>query len=590
MPSNPRPSASPRMRNETEMTETVDQLVTEITAALGAAPPAVMDADAPIPVDADGELYYVGLIGGKDVGKTSLVNAIAGTRIAEPTGHGEGTRSVTAYAHESAADEVRRKLGPIDIVTHGTEYLRRQVLLDLPDIDSKYADHVALTRQMLRHMLFPIWVQSVEKYADQRPQMLLRQVAEGNDPANFVFLLNKVDQLIDKEGLQAAGELAEDYSTRIAKLLKLVVAPEVMLVSAKRPEDYDLPMLRRVLGVQRSSKQVAQSKQLAVKRRMRSVSDWIESQDLPSRAAAAKRLLDDAGDLVGERLGVPVLEESLPRLEQDAAQRMALAEPAVRARLRAWPIVNVLDAIAAPLVALVRKNLAPAGGEAMTLDAYLAEGGRTISKGVQVVFAQLNNAYPDFGRLYTHRRLWEPPDAESAAADLRRRLQGALDAQRVTVVERFRPAGWLAPWRWLLTVGAALWFILLQPVLATIMSMGTFNWTALLAQLVQILSASMLLTNVGFVLLYLVVLWGVLRFSTYRGVAAWRRRMMRSDAEHPETSLAAQTVEWMQSLLTPLVRRHAELADLAARAEHIREQVSVPTSPSGATQPVSAAA
>ena len=559
------------------MNDHVDQLVSEITAATGAPPPAVMDADAPVPVEEDGELYYVGLIGGKDVGKTSLVNAIAGTKIAEPTGHGEGTRSVTAYSHESAAAHVRKRLGQIEVVTHTSDYLRRQVLLDLPDVDSKYADHVALTRQMLRHMLFPVWVQSVEKYADQRPQMLLKQVADGNDPANFVFVLNKVDQLIDREGLQAAGELAEDYSTRLAKLLKLVVAPEVMLVSAKRPEDYDLPMLRRVLGVQRSSKQVAQSRQLAARRRMRSVSEWIQTQDLDSRAAAAKRLLDDAGDLVGERLGVPVLEEALPRLEQDAAHRMALAEPAVRARLRAWPIINILDAVASPLFALVRKNLAPASGEMGTLDGHLAEDGRSIARNVQATFAQLNNAYPEFGRLYAHRRLWEPPDAENAAADLRRRLQAALDAQRQAVTDRFSPPVWLAPWRWLLTVGAAVWFILLQPIVDIALDMTVFRWRDLLETAVDIISAQMLLTNVGFVLIYLLVLWGVLRFSTYRSVAAWRRRMMRSESEHPETSLAAQTVEWMQSLLTPLDRRHAELSDLAARAAHVREEIALPS-------------
>lgn len=103
--------------------------------------------------------------------------------------------------------------------------------------------------------------------------------------------------------------------------------------------------------------------------------------------------------------------------------------------------------------------------------------------------------------------------------------------------------------------------------------MSRFNWRALLQQAVEILSAQLLLTNVGFVLIYLLVLWGVLRFNTYRRVAAWRRRMMRAEAEHPETSPAAQTLAWMQSLLTPLERRYAQLADLADRAAHVREQI-----------------
>src|SRR5690606_32833881 len=116
---------------------------------------------------------------------------------------------------------------------------------------------------------------------------------------------------------------------------------------------------------------------------------------LSARATAAQRLLDDAGDLVGERLGIPVLEEALPRLEQDAGHRLGLAEPAVRERMKAWPIVNLIDAAAAPIILLVRKNLAPAGGDTAAIENYLAEAGRSVSKNVQAVFAQLNNAYPD---------------------------------------------------------------------------------------------------------------------------------------------------------------------------------------------------
>ncbi len=559
------------------MADPVDQLVSEIISATGASAPGVLEADAPVPAEDAGELYYVGLIGGKDVGKTSLVNALAGQTIAEPTGHGEGTRFVTAYAHADAAEQVRRQVGDIAVVTHHVAELRRQVLLDLPDIDSRYADHVQLTRQMLRHMLYPIWVQSVEKYADQRPQQLLRQVAEGNDPANFLFVLNKTDQLIDREGLPAALELAEDYAQRLGRLLRLPTPPEVMIVSARRPEEYDLPRLRRALGVQRSAKQVAQSRQLASRRRLGSIAEWMAEQNLAARAEAARRLVDDAGDVVAERLGVPVLEGALPRLDSDAAHRLSLAEPAVRARMRAWPIVNLIDAAVSPVFLLVRKNLAPgaAGHDTASaaVDAYFAEAGRPLAKGVQATFAQLNNAYPDFGRLYDHRRLWEQPEAEAAAADLRRRVAAAVEAQRVMVRERLRPRAWLAPLRWLLTVGAALWFILLQPVVWTAMNLATFSWAALVREFVRIISAEMLLTNVGFVLVYLLVLWGVLRYSAHGRVAAARRRMASADADHPEASPAAQTVEWMQSLLSPLERRHAELADLATRADHLRDEL-----------------
>ena len=550
-----------------------EQLVSEITAATGATPPLVVAGDAPVPTRDGGDLYYVGLIGGKDVGKTSLVNALAGQTLAEPTGHGEGTRSVTAYAHRDVADIVRQQLGDVEIVEHDAENLKRQVLLDLPDIDSKYADHIALTRSMLRFMLYPVWVQSVEKYADQRPQQLLQQVAEGNDPANFIFLLNKCDQLIDREGLLAAGELAEDYGGRLQKRLELKSPPDVLLVSARRPEEYDLPQLRKLLGVQKSAKQVTQSRQLAVVRRQSTVMQWVQEQHLPARAKSAERLIDDAAELLADRIGRPVLEEALPRLERDAAHRLGLAEPAVRARLRAWPIVNLVDAAFSPLVLLLRKNLAPAADESAAVDTYLAETGRGTAKNLQAVFAQLNNAYPEVGRLYESRRLWETPAAESAAGDLRRRLADALALQRDAVRKRFTPSSLLAPLRWLLTFGVALWFILLQPVAEAALLTAKFNWSRLALDTVQILSAQTLLENLAFVAVYLLVLWATLRFGTYRRVAAMRRRLLAREAERPEASPAAQTVEWMQALLAPLERRHKELAALAERADDLGEQI-----------------
>ena len=555
-----------------------EQLALDIAVAIGTPVPALLDADAPVLVDdPQGELYFVGLIGGKDVGKTSLVNAIAGQTIAEPTGHGEGTRFVTAYAHRDVIEEVRGRAGDITVVPHEVDELRRQVLLDLPDIDSKYADHIALTRSMLRHMLYPVWVQSVEKYADARPQELLRQVAAGNDPANFVFVLNKCDQLIDREGLEAAGELAIDYAARLGRVLRLPRDPEVLLVSARRPEQYDLPQLRKMLGVQRSAKQVQQSKALAVRRRSASLIEWVGEQDLAGRLAATSRVLDDAGELVGERLGGPILEEALPRLEQDAAHRLGLAEPAVRARMRAWPIVNLLDAAFSPVVLLIRKNLAPAGGESAAVDVYLAETGRSTARNVQAAFAQLNNAYPEIGRLYGERRLWEPPAAELAAGDLRRRLTATLEAQRRMIAQRFRPVALYAPIRWLLTVGAVLWFVLIQPILQIMLPKEWTGMSGFFSELaresVVLLSATALLTNVGFVVFYLVALWATLRFSTYRRVTGLRRRMIRDAGQSPDTSLAANTVEWMQDLLAPLERRQRELSELSLRADHLREQL-----------------
>ena len=57
-----------------------------------------------------GDFYLVGLIGGKDVGKSALVNALAGRNITAITSHGPGTEVAVAYAHASQEPALRELL------------------------------------------------------------------------------------------------------------------------------------------------------------------------------------------------------------------------------------------------------------------------------------------------------------------------------------------------------------------------------------------------------------------------------------------------------------------------------------------------
>src|SRR5579863_7054825 len=128
------------------MSSTVEQLVRETVELTGAQQPALLERDAPVLEagalsTAAGSFYLVGLIGGKEVGKSALVNALAGANITAMSAYGPGTEGVIAYAHVSQEKPLRELLdrlvpGQFRIVTHDVPALRRQVLLDLPDIDS----------------------------------------------------------------------------------------------------------------------------------------------------------------------------------------------------------------------------------------------------------------------------------------------------------------------------------------------------------------------------------------------------------------------------------------------------------------------
>ncbi len=174
------------------------QLVDEVVAMTGAPRPELLEEDAPV-LTGDtltqarrSSLYFVGLIGGKNVGKSSLVNALAGRRITPDSACGPGTEKVIAYVHQSRQAELQALLdqwvpAQYELVTHDVDDLTRQVLLDLPDIDSFHEPHRELTSRILRRILYPVWVQSVEKYADRAPRDLLARVMQGNDPGNFVL-------------------------------------------------------------------------------------------------------------------------------------------------------------------------------------------------------------------------------------------------------------------------------------------------------------------------------------------------------------------------------------------------------------------
>src|SRR5580704_6145798 len=130
-----------------------EQLVHETMEFTRSSGPELLEADSPaLVLDESGALYLVGLIGGKEVGKSALVNALAGAKITDETSHGPGTQTAIAYVLRSHQAELSQLLqreipGKFSIVAHDQAHLGSQVLLDLPDIDSRFASHVEVTRR-----------------------------------------------------------------------------------------------------------------------------------------------------------------------------------------------------------------------------------------------------------------------------------------------------------------------------------------------------------------------------------------------------------------------------------------------------------
>ncbi len=567
----------------------IEQIIADTIALTGSAMPQSLAGDAPVlsaaslsdePISAGAEpMYLIGLIGGKDVGKSSFVNALVGQQISEQTSHGPGTEVVVAYAHEGVVKPLRELLdrevpGRFKIYAHTIPGLLRQVLLDLPDIDSVYSDHIEITRTMLRQMLYPIWIQSVEKYADQQPQQLLARVAEGNDPANFIFCLNKVDQLVGKDGLAAGVQLRDDYALRLAKLLKLGAPPRVYLASAKKPTEFDFPALRDLLSKQKTMQVVRDSQQLAGRQQTRTILAWLDRQQLPARSQRIARLREEAGEMIASRIAVPILEGALPQMVNDPAYRLSIIDPVVTARMSHWPIVNILHGLLAPVLAVVRRNIGTGTGNVANVDDYLAMQGQTLATMTQTTFAQLQQANPTIGALYPENKLWESMPSESAAQDLRLRLNETLEQQRETAMKRIgRRRGIIAPiFRTLLTIGAILWFPIVQPILEIVLQTHITSFSRELAlKIVQLLGTTFLLKNLIFLLLYFAVLWAIIRASVYGRVSRLIARWQSDPKLDRSLSFNGQTLEWIDGLLDPIQRNQDQIDGLISRIDRLRE-------------------
>jgi hypothetical protein len=546
-----------------------------------------MEADAPVLTDeaigGDG-FYIVGLIGGKDVGKSALVNALVGREITARTSHGAGTAGVIAYAHVSQVDALKSLLedeapGRYRIVTHEIDGLRRQVLVDLPDIDSHYQQHVELVRRMLRHMLFPIWMQSIEKYADVQPQELLKKVAAGNSPANFVFALNKVDQLRrdGSDGVVAMREITEDYARRIARVLDLDRPPRVWMISALQPDEFDLPELREELSREKTGKVVEVSRELAARQQGVSLLRWVDGLKLDETARRIERLQRDAEEMIAERVGVPLLEQAVPGMMDDASNRLAMIDECLRRRVARWPLVGLVHTVMWPVVSVLRRRLSLEeqrglqGAEALA-DMYLRQEGRDVADLVQSTFAHLQQSHPAVTGLYARKKLWEQMNAESAATNLRKLLAGAIERQRAWLIGRVERggSGFGAIFRWGLTLGAVAWFPVVQPVAeAVLKGLNTWDPTAVGLLVVQMLGVTMLLKNAAFLVLWFGVLWAWLRWNTQRRVDKQIARWKSGAKADPGLSLHAVAMDWMNDLLEPIRERKRRIDSLLEKTARL---------------------
>jgi GTP-binding protein EngB required for normal cell division len=186
-------------------------------------------------VSAESEPLTIGLLGGTGVGKSTILNALAGSEISAASHRRPWTDHVLIYRHEEARGLPPERLNgiPWQEFTHNNASIGKILLCDLPDFDSIQTEHRDRVLDFLEHLDLLVWVASPEKYADQKFHDFLAAVPKAQQ--NFFFVLNKLDLMFEgrtsEKGYEAVSTMSRAFQKRLRE--NGVSDPLIFLVSAK---------------------------------------------------------------------------------------------------------------------------------------------------------------------------------------------------------------------------------------------------------------------------------------------------------------------------------------------------------------------
>lgn len=397
----------------------------------------------------------VALAGGTGAGKSTLINALAGTTIAEASEIRPTTRHIQVYHHredslgslpDAAANEAA-------FVAHDRPELRHKMLVDAPDLDSFVVRHRATTKALLKRSSLVVYVFSPERYLEERTWSILRTETEYSAAA---AVLNKVDRVGSPEELE---QITEDLRAHFAaigqgnvRIFRLCARAHVPdgngVLPNLAPVVDDMVALRAYIERELHGSEIARllrSQREAVVAHLKAEVDRLAPETLSSAleqlpAQAAERAENAATELAG------ALAEPLAAVEAELAPLLTLKRhEAYWGPFRLW--LTLTDFCVFGLTSLVRRVLGGQPRDRAALIERLLERGSRLA--VDDVLRAVSLAVQDI--LYARdlpiarwREITAEIDAHRAVGQVAREIEGEFDLSSARLAEGGRTVVWLA--------------------------------------------------------------------------------------------------------------------------------------------------